>query len=322
MREGLALLALTCTLAAPAATLAQAYPANRPIRIVVPNAPGGGADLVARILSGRLTERLGQPVVVDNRGAAGGIVGAEITAKSAPDGHTLMVAVNTHVANPWLFSKLPFDALRDFAPVTLAVQSPLVAIIQSSHPSQNLQEFLAWMRANPGKTNFGSSGTGSPPHLAGELFKSLGKVDMTHVVYKGIGPALTSLMGGEIQITFGNVFVTLPHVRSGRLRVLGISTAKRSEAVPDWPTLAEAGLPGYEASIWFGIMVPGKTPSATIARLHREITGILNLPEVRQQINASGGDVIAGTTEEFAREILREHERLGRIIRAAGIKVE
>ena len=194
MRRSLALLALAGVFVVPAATFAQAFPANRPIRIVVPNAPGGGADLVARILSGRLTERLGQPVVVDNRGAAGGIVGAEITAKSAPDGHTLMVAVNTHVANPWLFAKLPYDALRDFAPVTLAVQSPLVAIIQSSHPSQNLQEFLAWVRANPGKTNFGSSGTGSPPHLAGELFKSLGRIDMTHIVYKGIGPAMTSLM--------------------------------------------------------------------------------------------------------------------------------
>lgn len=301
---------------------AQTYPANRPIRIIVPLAPGGGSDITARLIGTRLAERLGQSVVVDNRPGANGMAGTEMLARAAPDGHTLLVAINTHVAIPWLYKSPPFDAMKDFAPVTLAVRSPLVATVNASLPAHDVKEFVAYAKANPGKVNFGSSGTASPPHLAGELLKSMASIQMTHVTYKGISPAVTALLGNEIQITFPNVFLAQPQVRAGRLRALGITTLKRSEAAPEWPTIAESGLSGYEASIWYGFLAPAGTPKAIVERLRNEIAAILQQPDIRQQITTQGGDAVGNTAEEFRRIMQTDHQRVGQLIRAAGIRIE
>lgn len=305
-------------LSAPAAE----WSPSKPIRVLVPFSPGGGADLIARLIGPQLAERLGQSVVIDNRPAAGGVVGMEMAAHAAPDGHTLAVQTSNHVANPWLIANLPYDVIKDFAPITLAVISPLVMVVHPSLPTANLREFIAYAKANPRKLNFGSSGPGSPPHLAGELIKSMGGVQMQHIVYKGIAPAITAVLGNEIQVTFGNIFVMQPHVRGGRLRALGVTSLKRSEAAPDWPTISEAGLPGYEASIWYGFVVPAKTPPQIVARLHREITAILRGPEVKKTIVSQGGDMVGSTPGEFAKLLRDDMARIGKLVKEAGLKPE
>jgi tripartite-type tricarboxylate transporter receptor subunit TctC len=298
----------------------QAYP-TKPIRLLVPFAPGGGADLIARLVAPRLSERLGQPVVVDNRPTAAGTLAAELAARATPDGHTLLVPTSNHVANPSLY-KLNYDTINDFAPITLAVVSPLVMVAHPSLPVNNVQEFIAYAKANPNKLNYGAAGAGGPPHLAGELLKSMAGIKMTPIVYKGIGPAVIAALGNEVQVTFVNIFVIQPHVRAGRLRALGITGLKRSEAAPDWPTIAESGLPGYEASIWFGFLAPAKTPKPIIARLNREITSILQLPEARQTIVAQGGDPVASTPAEFDRIIRADVERIAKLVKTAGIRAD
>lgn len=312
-----ALCALNFTVAA-----AQTFPANRPIRIIVPLAPGGGSDITARLIAPGLSERLGQPVVVDNRPGSNSMVGTALLAQAAPDGHTMMVAINTHVAIPWLYKTPGFDAMKDFAPITMAMRSPLVVTVNASLPVQNLKDFIAYAKANVGKVNFGSSGAASPPHLAGELFKSMAGIQMAHIPYKGIAPAVTALLSNEIQITFPNVFLAQPHVRAGRLRALGITTLKRSDAAPDWPTVSEAGLAGYEAGIWFGFLAPGRTPGSVVERLHKEIAAILQQPEIQRQITVQGADVVANTPEQFREIMQADHQRLGRLIREANIRVE
>lgn len=297
------------------------YP-SKPIRILVPYAPGGGNDLVARMLSPRLSDRLGQPVVVDNRPAVGGILATEMAAQSNPDGYTLLIASAPHAAFPALYSKLPFDAVKSFAPITLACVSPLVAVVSSSFPAKTLQEFISYARANPAKVNFGSSGTGSPIHLAGELFKSMAKIDMTHIVYKGIAPAITAVLGNEIQILFPAVFLARPYVSSGRLRALGVTSLKRAEIAPDWPTIAESGLPGYEASIWYGFMAPAGTPASIVARLNQEIVAMLKIPEVRQSFRAQGCDTVASSPDEFSAVLRKDVDRLGKLIKERGIRIE
>lgn len=317
------LLALGLGLAGEANAAAEArdWP-SRPIRVIVPFAPGGGADLIARVVGPRLSERLGQTVVVDNRPAANGILGAELAAHAAPDGYTLFVPTSNHAAIPSLYAKLSYDLLRDFAPITHALSSPLVMAIHPSLPAQNLKDFIAYARANRGKINFGHSGVGSPPHLAGVLLNSMAGIDMTFVVYKGIGPALTGVLGNEVQITTANILAVQGHIRSGRLRALGITSLKRSQAAPDWPTISEEGLPGYEAGIWFGFLAPAKTPRPIVDRLNKEITAILNRPEVRQTLVAQGGDVVASTQQEFGKLMRDDIARLAKLMRAAGIKAE
>ena len=294
----------------------------KPVRLIIPFAPGGGADLTARLVGPRLNERLGQPVVYDNRPAAAGIIGAEIAAKSAPDGHTVLIATSSFAANPSIYKKLPYDILRDLTPITLAVSSPLVVIVHPSVPAKSMQELIAYAKANPNKLNYGSSGAGGPPHIAGEMLKSMAKIEMEHVIYKGIAPVLTALLGNEVQVSFGNIFVSQPHVRAGRLRALAITSAQRSQAAPDWPTVTESGLPGYETTIWFGFMAPTGTPKAVVTRLNSEIVRILQLPEVSQGIVAQGGDVVASTPDEFGRRLRADIEKLAGVIKAAGIKPE
>ena len=298
----------------------QPYP-TKPIRVLVPFAPGGGADLIARLVAPRLSERFGQPVVVDNRPTASGTLATELAARATPDGHTLLVPTSNHIANPSLF-KLNFDTINDFAPITLAVISPLVLVVHPSLPVNTVQEFIAYAKSNPDKLNYGAAGAGGPPHLAGELLKSMAGIRMTPIMYKGIGPAVIAALGNEVQATFVNIFVIQPHVRGGRLRALGITGLKRSDAAPDWPTIAEAGLPGYEASIWFGFLAPAKTPKPVIARLHQEITSILKLPEARQTIVAQGGDPVASTPAEFDRVIREDIERIAKLVKTAGIRAD
>jgi tripartite-type tricarboxylate transporter receptor subunit TctC len=307
---------------APAASLAaeQAYP-TKPIRLLVPFAPGGGADLIARLVAPRLSERFAQPVVVDNRPTASGTLATELAARATPDGHTLLVPTSNHIANPSLY-KLSYDTINDFTPITLAVVSPLVMVVHPSLPVNTVQEFIAYAKANPDKLNYGAAGAGGPPHLAGELLKSMAGIKMTPIMYKGIGPAVIAALGNEVQVTFVNIFVIQPHVRGGRLRALGITGLKRSQAAPDWPTIAESGLPGYEASIWFGFLAPAKTPKPIIARLHREITSILQLPEAQQTIVAQGGDPVASTPGEFDRVIRDDIERIAKLVKTAGIRAD
>ena len=300
---------------------AEEFP-TKPIRMLVPFAPGGGADIVARMIGPRLTERVGQSVIVDNRPAAAGIVAAEMAARATPDGHTLFVATSNHVANPAFMDKLPYDTLNDFAPVTLAVISPLVVTIHPSLPANNLQEFINYAKTNPGKLNYGSTGAGGPPYLAIELLNYMAKIKITHIVYKGISLVVTANLSNEIQVSAPNLFTGLPHVRGGKLRALGITSAKRSAVAPDWPTIAEAGLPGYEASIWYGFLAPAKTPQPVIARLNREITSILQSPEVKQTIVAQGGEVVGSTPAEFDKLLRDDVARIAALVKTAGLRAE
>ncbi len=321
------MLAAATLLAVAAGAQGQAVPANatyptKPIRILVPFAPGGGADLMARVITPRLMDRVGQTVVVDNRPAASGIVATELTARAAPDGYTALVCTSNHAGYPWMFKNLPFDIRRDFEFVTQATLSPLVVVVHPSVPAKSMQEFIAHARANPGKMNYGSSGPGGPPHIAGEMLKSMAKIDVAHIVYKGVAPALTALIGNEVQMSFTNLFSGEPHIKGGRLRVLAVTSDQRLPAAPDWPTVSESGVPGYEASIWYGFLLPAKTPKPIVERLHREITGILKQPEVTKTFVTQGGIVIANSPEEFRRVFLSDVDRLGKIIQAAGIKAE
>jgi tripartite-type tricarboxylate transporter receptor subunit TctC len=303
------------------AQLATEYP-SKPIRILVPFSPGGGADLMARVITPRLMDRVGQTVVVDNRPAASGIVATELTARAAPDGYTALVCTSNHAGYPWMFKSLPFDIRKDFEFVTQATLSPLVLVVHPSVPAKSMQEFISYARANPGKMNYGSSGPGGPPHIAGEMLKSMAKIDVAHIVYKGVAPALTALIGNEVQMSFTNLFSGEPHIKGGRLRVLAVTSAQRLPAAPDWPTVAESGVPGYEASIWYGILLPAKTPTPIIVKLHREITSILKQPDVTKTFVTQGGLVIANTPDEFRRVFMNDVDRLGKIIQAAGIKPE
>lgn len=302
--------------------LAAEWSPTRPIRVLVPFAPGGGGDLIARLVGPELADRLGQSVVIDNRPSAGGIVGTEMAAHAAPDGHTLLVALSNHIANPWFVAKLPYDAIKDFTPITLAVIAPMVMVVHPSLPAANLREFIAYTKAHPGKLNFGIAGAGGAPHLAGELVKSMAGVKMEHIVYKGLAPMINAVLGNEVQLTFGNIFVMQPHVRGGRLRALGITSLNRSEAAPDWPTIAESGLPGYEASDWYGFLAPARMPSQIVTRLNREITTIVRGPQVKQTIVTRGGEVVANTPDEFAKFLRDSMARLGRLVKEAGLKPE
>ena len=318
MSKSLPLLAALLVVSLPCLA-ADEFP-SKSVRMLVPFTPGGGADLVARMIAPRLSERLGQSVVVDNRPAASGVLAAELAARATPDGHTLFVATSNFPANSAFMSKLPYDTLNDFAPVTQAVISPLVLVIHPSLPTHNLQELIAYAKANPTKLNYGSTGAGGPPHLATELLKHMAKVQITHIVYKGISQALTATLGNEIQMVFSNIFVAQPHIRGNRLRAIGISSLKRSEAAPDWPTISEAGLPGYEASIWYGFLAPAKTPRAVVVRLNKEIAAILNTPDVRQTIVSQGGEAVGNSPEAFGKVLRDDVARIAALVKSAGLR--
>jgi tripartite-type tricarboxylate transporter receptor subunit TctC len=316
------ILALAAAAFFAAAALAQVYP-SKPIHLIVPFAAGGGNDNVARLVGKRLADSLGQPVVIDNRPGAGGVVGAELAAKAAPDGYTLFLGgVGSHAINPNLHDKLPYDPIRDFAPVELLAQAPLILVVHPSVPARNIAEFVAYARANPGRLNYASNGNGSSSQLAAVMFDSMAGVDMVHVPYKGLSPALADLLSGQVQLMFSSVVAILPHIRAGRLRGLAVTGARRLPSMPELPTIAESGFPGYEASSWYGILAPAGTPREIVAKLNAELSKALEQPEVRSSLLAEGAEPAGGSPERFAAHIRSEKERLGKIIRDAKIRLE
>jgi tripartite-type tricarboxylate transporter receptor subunit TctC len=300
---------------------AQAYPA-KPVRIVVPFAPGGGTDVVARILAQRLSERLGQGFFVDNRPAGSGIVGADIVAKAQPDGYTVLFAFSSLASSAKLMTRLPYDPVADFAPVTLATVSPLVMFIHPSIPARDLQEFIAYAKANPGKLNYGSSGLGSSPHLATELFLSMTGIGMTHIPYKGIAPAIAAQLANEVQFTLTPIAVGMPHVRAGRLRAIAAAGLQRSVSIPEVPTAHESGVPGFEVIGWWGVLAPARTPRPVVIALNREILAALDLPEVRKSLLDQGMDPAGGTPEQFAALIKSDMDKWGEIGKRLGVSLD
>ncbi|HUP93265.1 MAG TPA: tripartite tricarboxylate transporter substrate binding protein [Burkholderiales bacterium] len=316
----LALLACVAS-AAPVLAASVEYP-TRPIRIIVPLAPGGGSDYTARFMGARLTERLGQPIVVDNRPGASGVLGTDLVAKANPDGYTLLLAYSTHAQSAQLFSKLPYDPIRDFAPVTIVISTPLTLQLHPSLPAKNVREFIAYAKQNEGKLNYGSSGPGSSPHLTTELFNSMAGIKTTHIPYKGVGQYITAQLANEIQFSFANMFTTMPHWKAGRVRMIASSGAKRLDAMPELPTIAESGVPGFESLTWYAFMAPAKTPRAVIDKLQHEIHAITFSPDVKKQFIEQGNEPVANRPEEFARIIKADADKWGAIGRKLGVKLD
>ncbi len=304
------------------AALAQSYP-EKPVRLIVPFAAGGGNDSVARLVGKRVSDSLGQQLVIDNRPGAGGVLGAELAAKAVPDGYTLFLGgVGSHAVNPNLNDSLPYDPIRDFAPVALLAQAPLVLVVHPSVPADSITAFVALARSKPGQLNYASNGNGSSSHLAAVMFDSMTRVDMVHVPYKGLSPALTDLLSGRVQLMFSSVVAILPHIKAGKLRGLAVTGSRRLASMPNLPTIAESGLPGYEASSWYGVLAPAGTPREIVARLNAELVKALEQPEVRTSLLAEGAEPIGGSPEQFAAHIRSEMERLGKLIREAKIRLE
>lgn len=294
----------------------------KPIRVIVPFAPGGGSDIVARTLGPKLAERLGQPVVIDNRPAASGVVGTDLAAKATPDGHTLLLVTATNAISSQLVPNLPFDLMRDFTAITEVIASPFGMMLQPSVPAKTVKAFVAYAQANPGKLNYGSSGPGSSPHLATELFMAMTGVRMTHVPYKGVSQYVTAQLGNEIQFSFGNMFSTMGHWKAGRLRLVAHGGTKRLEAYPDLPTLSESGVPGYQAVIWYGYVAPARTPRAIVDMLHDEIATIVRAPDVWQSFVSQGNEPVLSTPAEFNGFIRSEAAKWGGLAKKLGVRVD
>jgi tripartite-type tricarboxylate transporter receptor subunit TctC len=307
-----------CAIAAIIPAAAQSYP-SKPIRFVVPFAPGGGTDIVARILAQRLNEALGQPVVADNRGGAGSTVGTDIVCKAPPDGYTLLLGNISMAFNAWLYKSLPYNAIRDLAPVSMVAVQPNIVVVHPSVPAKSIKEFTDYARANPGKLSFGSAGSGSGTHLAGEMLKDRLKIDMLHIPYKGTGPAVTDLIGGQVQVMISTFASVLPHVKSGRLRALGVTSAKRSAATPEVPTLMESGVPDFDYSTWYALFVPAGTPRPVIDKLNQVTRRLLAADDMKQKFDAQGVDAWSNTAAELGSYLRAETEKWGKVVRAAGI---
>ncbi len=311
---------LVVALAALAPAQAQ-YPA-KPVRLIVPFPPGGGTDTLARIVGQKLGETLGQQVIIDNRPGAGTNIGAEIAAKSAPDGYTVLMGNISHAINVTLYSKLSYDFAKDFAPVSLLASTPNILVVHPSVPVKSVKELVALAKARPGQLDYASSGSGSSAHLAGELFLNLTGVKMTHVPYKGGGPAVIALVGGQVSVGFATTPSVIAHVKSGKMRGLAVTSAQRSPSTPELPTISEAGVAGYEAGTWYGFLVPTGTSKEIVARLHAESVKLLKLPDVRQRLDNAGFDPIGNSPEEFGAYIRSEIEKWGKVVRTAGVRVE
>jgi len=306
-------------LAAAPFAFAQSYP-SKPVRIVVPFAPGGGVDVTARILAQKLTERAGQSFIVENRTGASGIIGTEFVAKSAPDGYTLLVgSQTTQAVVPAMYGKLNYDTARDFAAVTEIATSPLLIVVHPSLPVKSVKDLIALAKARPGQLTFGAA-SGGTPHMAGELFKLVARVDMLFVPYKGEGPAIADAMGGQISMVFSNLPVALPQAQGGRLRALAVTSPQRVSTAPEIPTAAESGLPGYEASTWFGLFAPAATPRDVIGKLNADAVSALNVPEVKERMAGQGLFVVANTPEQFAAFVKTEIPRWAKVVKDAGVK--
>ncbi len=300
---------------------AAGYP-ERPLRLVVPYSAGGSTDTVGRLIAPRLSERLGQQIVLDNRTGAGTLIGTEIVARSAPDGYTLLMATPPTVVNPTLHAKVPYDLKRDFVAVTNVAASSNLLVVHPSVAAKSTRELIALLKAAPGKFNYGSSGIGGAGHLAMALFESMAGVAASHVPYKGGAPAVVDLVAGRISLMMANLTTSQPHIRAGRLRGLGIGTKARSPLFPEMPTIAESGVPGYEANNWNGVVVPSGTPRAVVERLHREITAVLKEPAIAERMAGAGLEPIGDTPAQFSAYLLSEMEKWGRLVRTAGIKAQ
>jgi tripartite-type tricarboxylate transporter receptor subunit TctC len=319
-RIPMAALAAAFVLSQPAGAQ-PSYPA-KPVRLVVPSAPGGGTDITARVMAPKLSEFLGQQVVVENRAGAGTMIGGEVVARSAPDGYTLLMGISTLAINPAMYKKVPYDALKDFAPVTQAVSLPNLLVVHPSLPVRTVKELVAFAKARPGQLQFASAGVGTNPHLAAELFLSMTGTKMLHVPYKGSGAGVIDVIAGHVPVMTPSILTGLPYAKTGRLRALGVTSAKRAGGAPDIPTIAEAGVPGYEAVQWFGILAPAGTPRPVIDRVHREAVRVLQSADIRERLRADGADPVASTPEEFAAFLRSETAKWAKVVKAVGIQPE
>lgn len=320
-RQTLTALLLGAILITPLTAAAQQYP-TKAIRFVVPFAPGGGTDIIGRVVAQALNDALGQPVVVDNRGGAGSTLGTEIVAKSPADGYTILFGNISLAFNATLYTQLRYDTIRDLAPISLSAVQPNILVIHPGLPAKNLKEFIELARAHPGKYNYASAGTGSGTHLAAELLKLQTKIDIVHVPYKGTGPALTDLLGGQINMMVSTFASALPHVKSGRMRALGVTTVKRSPAAPDVPTLIEGGVAGYDYSTWYGLLAPAGTPKPIIEMLNASNRKVLARDDIKQKLESQGVDPIVNTPAEFSTYMKSETEKWGKVVKATGAKAE
>ena len=313
---------LAVALALPGAAAAQVFPA-KPLRLIVPFPPGGGNDILARAVGQRLAQIIGQQIIVDNRGGAGGLIGAELAAKAAPDGYTIFLASIGNLAfSPALHAKLPYDPVRDFAPVTLLATSAFILVVNPSVAAKSVKELVALAKAKPGTLNYASAGQGSSLHMTAEIFKLATATDLVHVAYKGSVPALTDLLAGQVQIMFGTMPATLPQVKAGKLRALGVSGRQRAAAAPEVPTIAEAGVPGFEVLNWYGIVAPGKTPEAVVNKLNRELLKTLAAAEMAESFSAQGLEAAGGTPGQFGALIKSEIAKYAKVVKAANIRAE
>jgi len=305
-----------------AALAQQKYP-TKPVRLIVAFPPGGSTDIIARLVGQRLGDKLGQQVIIDNRGGAGGTIGTEIAAKSNPDGHTLtMGTTSTHVIAAGVYEKLKYDPVKDFAPITLVASTPYLLVVHPSVQARTLKEFVAVVKSQPGELNFASAGTGSTTQLAMEMLKLAAGMDIVHVPYNGNGPAGTATMGGQVQALFGSMPAVLPHAKGGKLRPLAVGAAKRSPSLPDVPTVAESGYPGFEVSLWLGFFAPKGTPAAVVSKLHGDLTAIAQSPEMREQFERNGAEAVTMAPAELSKLVQTEIVKYRKVIKAAGVQTQ
>jgi tripartite-type tricarboxylate transporter receptor subunit TctC len=303
------------------ALAAQTYPV-KPVRMIIPFPPGGGNDLAGRVVAASLTERLGRQVIVDNRAGAGGVIGTELAANAAPDGYTLLLISLAHTVTPWLYDlKGRYHPIKSFAPVAIIAASPIVLVVHPGVPAQSVAELVAYARKQPGKLQYASAGVGSVTHLAGELFKITARIDLLHVPFKGAGPATLDVMSGQTHLLFGGLLATVPHVRSGKLRALGVGSLKRNPVLPEVPAIADS-VAGYETVNWFGVLAPAATPLAVIDRLHREVSAVQNAPELQKQFDADGATVLRMTPAAFGAYMIEDMNKWERVVKDGGIKAQ
>ncbi|MEA3152982.1 MAG: hypothetical protein QOK44_571 [Betaproteobacteria bacterium] len=315
------LVAIALAAGAASTALAQGYP-EKAVRIVVPFTAGGGTDILARLIAQKLSDEWGRNVVVDNRPGGGSVIGSELVARSTADGYTLLLTANPHTSNPALVPKLPYDTLRDFAAVTMLASAPLMLVVHPAVPVRSVSELIAYAKARPNQLTYASSGNGGPQHLAGELFKYMAGVEVLHVPYKGGAPAITDLLGGQVQLAFGAMLTVLPHVKGGKLRALAITSAKRSETNPEFPTIAESGVPGFEVMTWYGVLAPVGTARTTVLKIQSAMARALTTPEVKERLSRDGLQALGSRPEEFESFVKKEIAKVTQLVKTAGIKAD
>jgi tripartite-type tricarboxylate transporter receptor subunit TctC len=317
----LAVMALLMSASASAAQSAGSYP-SKPIRIIVPFSAGGSADNLARAMQPALSAALGQPLVIDNRGGASSVIGTELAARSPPDGYTMLLITTTHTVNPGLMKKLPYDAIRDFVAVSLAASQPNILAVHPSVPAKTVKELVAYAKAKSAHLTYASGGSGSSPHLSGELFRLVAGIDLTHVPFKGSGPGATALIGGQVTMMFAGPLLFEPHIKSGKLRALAVADRKRSGILPDVPTMAESGVPGIETGTWYGYLAPAGTPAAVAQAFHETLVKVMAAPDMKSRLLAQGVDIVGAGPREFQRIIVEEVDKWTRLVKRAGITAE